>query len=136
MNCVVLCGRLAGRPKSRYTPGGLAVAEFRLLVSRERQSPTDDEPAEPVDCVAFRTAAQDLVHFGEPGDRVNLSGMLRQDRYVDPAGCSREGLRVHAERAYFVDPPVPPPHPVAPVAGRAASVARRGSVPTGREVTQ
>lgn len=104
MNRVVLCGRLAGRPKLAYTPGGIAVAEFRLYVARRSRSEPDDPPDEAVDCVAFRELAQELVRWGDRDYRVNLDGRLRRDTYWGPDGRQLQGLRVHLDHGYFVDP--------------------------------
>lgn len=104
MNRVVLCGRLAGRPKLAYTPCGIAVAEFRLLVRRDTLRAPDDPVDEQIDCVVFRKQAQELVNWGDLDYRVNLEGRLRFDRYWSLEGRNVEGLRVHADVAYFVDP--------------------------------
>jgi single-strand DNA-binding protein len=104
MNRVVLSGRLAGRPKLSYTPCGIAVAEFRLLVPKERVPDPPNEPTERIDCIAFREAAQDLTAWGERDYRVNLEGRLRGDAYWDCDGKRVTGLRVFVDRSYFVDP--------------------------------
>ena len=140
MNRVVLCGRLTSRPKRSYTPCGLAVAEFRLLVLRE--DPRDSNPADEIDCVAFRQVAEELTEWGERSHRVNLEGRLR----IDPlrSGDSRLGdprqakvLKVFVERAHFVDPvkdvvptalPAPPENPTAP----AGHPGGNGGHPVGR----
>jgi len=104
MNRVVLSGRLAGRPKLAYTPSGIAVAEFRLLVSREGRCAPDDGPDDQIDCVAFKDDAEELVTWGDVDYRLNLEGRLRFDRYWSLEGRNVEGLRVFADSAYFVDP--------------------------------
>jgi single-strand DNA-binding protein len=109
MNRVVLCGRLAGRPKLAYTPAGIAVAEFRLLVPRTARLEPDDPPDEPVDCVAFRQFAEELVRWGDRDYRVNLDGHLRAEAYWAPEGRQLHGLRVHVEHGYLVDPVGPGP---------------------------
>ena len=104
MNRVVLCGRLAGRPKLAYTPCGIAVAEFRLLVPREPRHASVEPLPEQIDCVVFRKDAEELVNWGDVDYRVNLEGRLRCERYWNLDGRHVEGLRVHADAAYFVDP--------------------------------
>jgi len=104
MNRVILCGRLAGRPKISYTPCGVPVAEFRLLVAKERRLEPGDEPVEKIDCVAFREIARELSTWGDRDYRVNIEGRLRGDAYWDLDGRRVTGLRVYADHAYFVDP--------------------------------
>jgi len=104
MNRVVLCGRLTGRPKSSYTPTGVAVANFSLLVSQEGSQ----EAALIIPCYAMRVIAQELTAWGERGHRVNLEGRLRvipPDAGV-PLGFAPMCVLVDA--AYFVDPVTDP----------------------------
>jgi single-strand DNA-binding protein len=102
MNRVVLCGRLTGRPKRSYTPCGIAVAEFRLLVLRE--DPRDPTPGDEIECVAFRQVAEELTDWGERSHRVNLEGRLRLEVLRTGDARQAKALKVFVERAYFVDP--------------------------------
>ena len=104
MNRVVMCGRLAGRPKLSYTPSGMAVAHFRLLVPRGGRAPISEDAFDPVDAVAFREAALELVSWGDLDYRVACEGRLRRDLYALPNGLQTEGLRVHCDGAEFLDP--------------------------------
>lgn len=104
MNRVVLFGRLAGRPRLSYTPTGVAVAECQVLVPRGGRAPRSEDAFDAVDCVAFRTAAQELATWGDLDYRVNLEGQLRRDFYLAPNGAQIEGLRVHCDTVSFVDP--------------------------------
>ena len=109
MNRVVLCGRLAGRPKLSYTPSGIAVAEFQLLVRKERRPDPPEDLDEHIDCIAIREAAQELTTWGDRDYRINLEGRLRGETYWNldgrrVTGRRVTGLRVHADRTYFVDP--------------------------------
>lgn len=104
MNRVVLSGRLTGRPKLAYTPSGVAVAEFRIEVPRERRAQSPDDAFDFVDCVAFRQAALELTTWGDRGYRVNLEGALRREAYHAFDGRWINDLRVHTDRVYFLDP--------------------------------
>ena len=103
MNRVVLCGRLTGRPKSSYTPTGVAVAHFSLLVSQEGSQ----EAALVIPCCAWRQLAQELTAWGERGHRVNLEGRLR---CLPDAGVAsgHAPMCVLVDGAYFVDPVIDP----------------------------
>lgn len=104
MNRVVLCGRLAARPRQAYTPCGILLSQFTLLVPKD--APSDGDPAPPIeiDCLAFREAAEQLNLWGEADYRVNLEGRLRLDSYVRGNAERVTGLRVYVDHAYFVDP--------------------------------
>lgn len=109
MNRVILCGRLAARPRSSYTPCGIAVAEFTLRVHREGRADVQPETAEAdeVPCFAFREVARLLTEWGERSLRVNLQGRLRT---AAPASAGRllPVLYLLVDRAYFVDPVLDP----------------------------
>jgi len=104
MNRVILAGRLAGRPKLSYTPCGIPVADFRLLVPREYRLANGEEALERFDCVAFRDIAKELTTWGDRDYRINLEGRLRSETYRSLEGRLKEGVRVHTDYAYFLDP--------------------------------
>lgn len=109
MNRVVLCGRLAARPKLAYTRCGVAIATLRVRV--ERAGPGDSRTDE-IEGFALRTLAEELAFWGERGFRVNLEGRLVRDTWLDDHHRPQTALRVYFERGYFVDPVKdPPPEP-------------------------
>jgi single-strand DNA-binding protein len=103
MNRVVLCDRLAGRPKIAYTPCGIAVATFRLMVPRPPAGGRE-AAADEMDCVAFRQQAIALHAWGERDIRVNLEGRLRLYDYRDEDGRAIRSLRIHVDHAYCAEP--------------------------------
>jgi hypothetical protein len=103
MNRVVLCGRLAGRPHLTYTPCGIPVAAFRLLVPRETTPPPREGPLDEIDCLVFRTLAIQAYTWGEQGVRVNLEGRLRSPN-GEQAAPKQGGLRVLVDHLYCADP--------------------------------
>jgi len=102
MNRVILCGRLANRPRLTYAPCGLAVAHFRVFVTRRNAQPGDETAEDGIDCIAVRRVAIELYTWGEAGVRVNLEGQLTPDSPY-PAG-RQPGLRVLVDHAYCADP--------------------------------
>lgn len=104
MNRVVLCGRLADRPRLAYTTAGVPVATLRLQVARDDPNGTGGKATDDIDCVAFREIADTLAQWGEGGDQINLEGRLRRDTWRDATNRRQHGLRVHVDQAYFADP--------------------------------
>ena len=113
MNRVILCGRLAARPKSSHTPCGIPVEEFSLRVHREGPSDVQPEtaPTDEIPCFAFRNVARLLTEWGERSLRLNLQGCLRTAPQPAPIRLLPV-LYVLVDRAYFVDPLLDPALPV------------------------
>lgn len=104
MNRVVLCGRLTARPKSSYTPTGIAVAHFGLLISHEGSA----EASLVIPCFALRELAQEFSDWGERGHRVNLEGRLRALPFDPRLASGYFPMCVMVDAAYFVDPVADP----------------------------
>ncbi|WP_431802185.1 single-stranded DNA-binding protein [Halobacillus andaensis] len=89
LNRVVLVGRLTRDPDLRYTPNGVAVANFTLAVNRPFSNNQGDRDADFINCVVWRRAAENLANFMNKGSLVGVDGRL-QSRSFD----NQEGKRV------------------------------------------
>lgn len=89
LNRVVLVGRLTKDPDLRYTPNGVAVANFTIAVNRPFSSNSGDRDADFLNCVVWRRAAENLANFMSKGSLVGVDGRL-QSRSFD----NQEGKRV------------------------------------------
>ncbi|RWZ54717.1 single-stranded DNA-binding protein [Halobacillus fulvus] len=89
LNRVVLVGRLTKDPDLRYTPNGVAVANFTIAVNRPFSSNSGDRDADFINCVVWRRAAENLANFMNKGSLVGVDGRL-QSRSFD----NQEGKRV------------------------------------------
>ncbi|WP_173918118.1 single-stranded DNA-binding protein [Halobacillus sp. Marseille-Q1614] len=89
LNRVVLVGRLTRDPDLRYTPNGVAVANFTIAVNRPFSSNSGDRDADFINCVVWRRAAENLANFMSKGSLVGVDGRL-QSRSFD----NQEGKRV------------------------------------------
>jgi hypothetical protein len=103
MNRVVLCGRLAERPRLSASSSGLAVAALLLQVPRQGSDP-GREAMDEIHCLAFDTLAQRLHLWGEPGLWVNLEGWLLSAVFLDDKERPYPGCRVAVDAAYWLDP--------------------------------
>ncbi len=103
MNRVVLCGRLAERPRISASSSGLTVASLCLQVPRQgtEQGP---QATDEIYCLAFDTLAQRLHLWGEPGLQVNLEGWLLSAVFLDEQERPYPGCRVAVDAAYWLDP--------------------------------
>jgi single-strand DNA-binding protein len=89
LNRVVLVGRLTRDPDLRYTPNGVAVANFTIAVNRPFSSQSGEREADFINCVVWRRAAENLANFMKKGSLVGVDGRL-QSRSFD----NQEGKRV------------------------------------------
>lgn len=89
LNRVVLAGRLTKDPELRYTPNGVAVANFTIAVNRPFSKNDGDRDADFINCVVWRRAAENLANFMSKGSLVGVDGRL-QTRSFD----NQEGKRV------------------------------------------
>lgn len=89
LNRVVLAGRLTKDPDLRYTPNGVAVANFTIAVNRPFTSQQGSRDADFINCVVWRRAAENLANFMSKGSLVGVDGRL-QSRSFD----NQEGKRV------------------------------------------
>lgn len=77
MNKVVLIGRLARDPETRYTQDQKAVTRFTLAVNRIKK----DDPADFISCVAFGTTAQLIERYVKKGNRLAVEGHINTGSY-------------------------------------------------------
>ncbi|MFC0525968.1 single-stranded DNA-binding protein [Pontibacillus salicampi] len=89
LNRVVLVGRLTKDPDLRYTPNGVAVANFTIAVNRPFTSQQGGKDADFINCVVWRRAAENLANYMKKGNMVGVDGRL-QSRSFD----NQEGKRV------------------------------------------
>ncbi|KGX85695.1 single-stranded DNA-binding protein [Pontibacillus litoralis] len=89
LNRVVLVGRLTKDPDLRYTPNGVAVANFTIAVNRPFTSQQGSRDADFINCVVWRRAAENLANYMKKGSMIGVDGRL-QTRSFD----NQEGKRI------------------------------------------
>lgn len=98
---VTLVGNLVEDPILRYTPSGSAVANFRVASTPRR---FDSQSNQWVDgealfltCNIWRQAAENLANSLAKGDRVIVTGILRQRTFDDRDGQRRTVFEIAAD---------------------------------------
>lgn len=104
LNRVVLVGRLTKDPELRYTPNGVAVANFTLAVNRTFTNQQGERDADFINCVVWRRQAENVANFLKKGSLAGVDGRV-QTRSFD----NQEGRRVFiteivAESVQFLEP--------------------------------
>ncbi|MGM8216849.1 single-stranded DNA-binding protein [Bacillaceae bacterium W0354] len=75
-------GRLVRDPELRYTPGGVAVVNFSIAVSRPYTNQEGQRETDFFDCVAWRGKAETIANYLRKGQEVIITAAL-QTRYYD-----------------------------------------------------
>ncbi|RFA31913.1 single-stranded DNA-binding protein [Virgibacillus dokdonensis] len=83
INRVVLVGRLTKDPDLRYTPNGVAVANFTLAVNRPFSNQQGNREADFINCVVWRRAAENLANYMHKGSMIGVDGRIQTRRYED-----------------------------------------------------
>lgn len=98
---ITVVGNIVADPELRYTPNGAAVANFRVASTPRRY---DQQAGQYVDgealfltCNVWRAAAENVANTLTKGDRVIVTGRLRQRSYDDKNGERRTVFEVEVD---------------------------------------
>lgn len=106
VNYVELIGWLGNDPEQRYTPSGVAIAEFSVATKRVGSRNEDGSwsyETDWLDVVAWDQLAETVVASLRKGSRVRVTGSLRVDSWEDREGNKRKRVNVRAEDIIFLD---------------------------------
>jgi single-strand DNA-binding protein len=106
-NSVVLLGRLSRDPELKYAPSGAPVCTFSVATN-QHYTKSDGQKAQAVtfvDVTTWRRLAELCSQFLRKGREVLVSGVLKQDRWIDAKTQQpRSKLKVVAREVKFVGP--------------------------------
>jgi single-strand DNA-binding protein len=100
LNTVILIGRLTAAPELKDA-NGTPVCRFTLAVDRPPNK-EGEKQADFIECIAWRSQAENLVKYRDKGDPVAVEGRLQIDSYDDSQGIRRKAARVIARRVTFL----------------------------------
>ncbi|WP_138419141.1 single-stranded DNA-binding protein [Aquibacillus sediminis] len=103
LNRVVLVGRLTRDPDLRYTPNGVAVANFTIAVNRPFSSQNGNREADFINCVVWRRAAENLANFMKKGSQVGVDGRLQSRSFEGQDGKRVFVTEVVADSVQFLE---------------------------------
>src|SRR5690625_2393902 len=104
MNRVVLAGRLTKDPELRYTPNGNAVANFTIAINRPYRNQQGEQEADFINCVAWRSQAENLANYMRKGSLIGVDGKLQSRSYENQEGRRVFVTEVLAESITFLEP--------------------------------
>lgn len=99
MNHIVLIGRLTRNPELRYTPNGIAVANFDIAVDR----PGEKKETDFVRIIAWQKTAENCANHLGKGRLVGIQGRLQIRSYEAQDGQKRRVAEVVANQVQFLD---------------------------------
>ena len=98
---ITLVGNIVADPELRYTPSGAAVANFRVASTPRKFNPQtnqwEDEEALFLACNIWRQPAENVANTLNKGDRVVVTGVLKQRSYDDREGNKRTVYEVEVD---------------------------------------
>lgn len=114
---ITIVGNVVADPELRFTQNGVAVANFRIVSNPRSWDKQQNDWVEGsptfLSCSAWRKLAEHVTQSLRKGDRVMVTGRLRQQEYQDKQGETRHtmvvdveevGLSLRFKPAAFVEP--------------------------------
>ncbi|WP_250464256.1 single-stranded DNA-binding protein [Microbulbifer litoralis] len=106
INKVILIGNLGADPESRFTPGGVAVANVNLATSdtwRDKQTGQQQERTEWHRVVFFNRLAEIAGEYLRKGSKVYIEGRLQTRKWQDQNGQDRYTTEIVANEMQMLD---------------------------------
>ena len=103
LNRVVLVGRLTKDPDLRYTPNGVAVANFTLAVNRPFTNQQGNRDADFINCVVWRRPAENLANYMSKGSQVGVDGRVQTRTFEGQDGKTVFVTEVVADSVQFLE---------------------------------
>ncbi|ADC49631.1 MULTISPECIES: single-stranded DNA-binding protein [Alkalihalophilus] len=104
LNRVILVGRLTKDPELRYTPSGVAVANFTLAVNRTFSNQQGEREADFINCVVWRKPAENVANYLKKGSLAGVDGRIQTRSYDNNEGRRVFITEVVAESVQFLEP--------------------------------
>lgn len=105
LNRIQLIGRLTRDPDLRYISSGQPIAQFTLAVDRDFRNADGAREADFVQCVTWRTLAEQVGQYCTKGRLVAVEGRLQTRSYEAQDGTRRKSTEVVGDRVWFLDSP-------------------------------
>jgi single-strand DNA-binding protein len=105
INKAILIGRLGSDPEVRYTPSGVAVANFNIATSEEWKDKDTDEKKERTEwhrIVAWRKLGEICGEYLSKGRQVYIEGRIQTRSWEDKDGNKRYTTEIVANDVQFL----------------------------------
>ena len=102
LNRVILIGRLTKDPELKYTPNGVAVANFTLAVDRFRTNAQGEKEVDFIPIVVWQKQAENAANYLAKGSLCAIDGRMQTRTYEDKDKQKRWITEVVAESVRFL----------------------------------
>ena len=105
INKVILIGNLGSDPEVRYTPSGVAVAQFNIATSEEWKDKDSGEKKERTEwhrIVAWRRLGEICGEYLSKGQQVYVEGRIQTNAWEDKEGNKRYTTEIIANTVQFL----------------------------------
>ena len=103
MNKVILIGRLTKDPELKKTNSGLSYVQFNLAVNRNYTNKSGEKQADFINCVVWRTQADNLVKYIKKGGLIGVEGEIQTRTYDDKNGIKKYITEVLCNSIEFLE---------------------------------
>lgn len=105
LNRTILIGRLTKDPELRYTPAGVAVAQFTLAVDRPFSNQSGEREADFIPVVTWRQLAETCANYLRKGRLAAVEGRIQVRNYDNNEGRRVYVTEVVADNVRFLESP-------------------------------
>lgn len=102
MNKAIIIGRLTDDPSLETTTSGVSVCKFSLAVNRPYKNPDGETPADFLNIVVWREAAQNCAKYLSKGRQAAVIGSIQTRKYEGKDGVTRYITEIIAESVEFI----------------------------------
>ncbi|MFH1977522.1 MAG: single-stranded DNA-binding protein [Pseudomonadota bacterium] len=106
LNKAIIIGRLGRDPEIRYTPGGVAVANFSVATSEEWKDKESNEKKERTEwhrIVAFGRLGEICGEYLSKGKQIYVEGRIQTRSWEDKDGNKKYTTEIVASDVQFLD---------------------------------
>jgi len=104
INQVVIVGRLCRDPELKYTQSNIANLRFTVAVNRHFKDADGNTKADFLNCVAWRSTAENMAKFLKKGSLIGVIGRIETGSYTNQEGQTVYTTDIVAESVQFLEP--------------------------------
>ena len=98
MNCVTLTGNICKDIKLYSTTSGKEYIDNTIAVARDIKNQDGTRTSDFINFVVFGITAKYLSDYGKKGDKIEIQGSLRIDKYQDKEGNNKQRSYVYFDK--------------------------------------